>query len=104
MEVWFRACRSQPAASDGAGFETFDDSGPRAGGGREQPVKHDAEAQQLLAAQTVAEGRHHDRQRMHEMRSDALENAALVQRFPHARQIEVLQVAKAAVDDLVIVR
>ena len=65
---------------------------------------HDVVHVQPDAGQPVragaVEGRHHERERPHEVRGERDVELALEQRLAHQPEIEVLQVAQAAVDEL----
>ena len=68
--------------------------------GSERIVEQHAGAQEPLAALCVAVGRDHERQRRHQVRSDAQHDGALKARGTHAFYIGVLHVADPAVHDL----
>ena len=72
--------------------------GPPAGGGHDV-VHVQADADQQVGAR-AAEGGHHERKGTHQMRRQADHERALQQSLPDQPEIEVLEVAQPAVDEL----
>ena len=66
---------------------------------RHHVVEVQPDADEAVGARAV-EGRHDERQRAHEVRRERDHQLALEQRLAHEAEVEVLQVAQAAVDEL----
>ena len=68
--------------------------------GRQPVVEREADAHLDEAARGVAVDRHQERQRPHQVRGQSPERLALAQRLAHEPEVEQLEVAQAAVDEL----
>ena len=66
----------------------------------QEVVEHEADPDLDQAAGRVAVDGDEEGQRPHEMRGEATQRLALGERLPHQREIEQLEVAEAAVDEL----
>ena len=89
--------RERKLASRDAARRVGDAAVPASG---ERVVERHAGAQHRLALHAGAVGRDHDRQRVREVRGDAQEGGACRGRLPDARDVDVLQVADAAMQHL----
>ncbi len=71
---------------------------------RQHIVERKAGRERRARREACAVKRHQERQRLHQMRRDALPDASLLQRLPHESEFEIAQIAQAAMHKFRIVR